>query len=381
MRDADVLIAGAGPAGALAALLLARRGLRVRVFDRAVFPRDKLCGDTLNPGALEILRRLGVADGLDRMALPIRGMIVTGARGARVVGEYGPGVHGLAIPRRDLDAALVARAIEAGASIETGVLVQAPLVEHAKGGPRVVGLRIGTGQRDAHDVRAPITIAADGRRSRIAFQLGLTRHPAHPRRWAIGAYFDGVSGPAGFGEMHIRPGRYIGVAPLPGGLTNACVVVAEPRSGSLSEPGALLAATLARDPALAERFATARLVTAPSVLGPLAVDNVAPGMAGLLLAGDAAGFIDPMTGDGMRFAFRGAELAADLAALAIEDPAFDAVSALATARAREFAGKWRMNRALRALVASPRAVAWAARGARLCPSLVRQIISAAGDVP
>jgi flavin-dependent dehydrogenase len=103
-------------------------------------------------------------------------------------------------------------------------------------------------------------------------------------------------------------------------------------------------------------------------------------MPGLLLAGDAAGFIDPMTGDGMRLAFSGAELAADLAVRAIGDPTFDAARALAAARAREFAGKWRMNRALRTLVASPRAVAWAARGARVCPPLIRQLISAAGDV-
>ena len=59
VRD-DVLIAGAGPAGSIAALLLARAGLRVRLLDRATFPRDKLCGDTLNPGALDILRRLGI---------------------------------------------------------------------------------------------------------------------------------------------------------------------------------------------------------------------------------------------------------------------------------------------------------------------------------
>ena len=56
----DVLIAGAGPAGAIAAMVLARAGARVLVLDRARFPRDKLCGDTLNPGALAVLERLGL---------------------------------------------------------------------------------------------------------------------------------------------------------------------------------------------------------------------------------------------------------------------------------------------------------------------------------
>ena len=60
LRDADVLVVGAGPAGAIAALVLARAGVRVRVLDRARFPRFKLCGDSVNPGALAILSRLGL---------------------------------------------------------------------------------------------------------------------------------------------------------------------------------------------------------------------------------------------------------------------------------------------------------------------------------
>ena len=226
-----------------------------------------------------------------------------------------------------------------------------------------------------------MTIAADGRRSRLAFSLGLASQPVRPRRWAIGAYFEGVPGPSDLGEMHIRAGRYIGVAPLPCGLTNACVVVAEPRSGAISEPRALLLATLGRDPMLASRFAKAGMTGSPVVLGPLAVDAPRSGMPGLLLVGDAAGFIDPMTGDGLRFAFRGAELAVEAIRRARRDRAFDAAAWLASARHDEFARKWRMNRILRSLVASPRAVAFAAHGARLCPPLVRQLISAAGDVP
>ena len=379
--NADVLIAGAGPAGSIAALLLARAGVRVRLLDRATFPRDKLCGDTLNPGALDILRRLGIAADVERAGLPIRGMVVTGAGGVRIRGEYGQGVWGLSLLRRDLDSMLVRHAVEAGASFEPGLLVQEPLVDESSGGLRVTGLRVVGCTGEAYDLHAPLTIAADGRRSRIAFHLGLAQHPEHPRRWAIGAYFDNVPCGGGVGEMHIRCGRYIGVAPVPGGLTNACVVVSEPRGGALAEPAALLVASLRTDPLLGERFADARLVSAPAVLGPLAVDTNAAGVAGLLLAGDAAGFIDPMTGDGMHFAMRGAELAVAVALDLLVGRTSDGPSALARERRAAFASKCRMNRALRALVGSPRGVAWAARGAHLCPALVRQLISRAGDVP
>jgi flavin-dependent dehydrogenase len=376
----EVLIAGAGPAGAISALLLARAGVRVRLLDRAAFPRDKLCGDTLNPGALGMLRRLGIAQPIERAGLPIRGMVVTSASGVRVRGEYGPGICGLSLLRRELDWMLVRQAIDAGAVFEPGVLVQEPIVEDCAGRPRVTGLRVVGCSGRAHVLRAPLTIAADGRRSRLAFHLGLAQHPGSPRRWAIGGYFDGVPPEPSFGEMHIRCGRYIGVAPVPGGLTNACVVVAEPRGGALAEPAALLVASLRSDPSLGYRFSSARLVSAPGVLGPLAVDTHTAGVQGLLLAGDAAGFIDPMTGDGIRIAMRGAELAAEIAIDALSGRIHDASAVLADRRRKEFASKWKMNRVLRALVASPRAVTWAARGARLCPAAVRHLITAAGDV-
>ena len=86
-------------------------------------------------------------------------------------------------------------------------------------------------------------------------------------------------------------------------------------AGGWRDPAALLREALTSDPLLAPRFARARAVGAPAVLGPMAVDVSRPGVAGLLLAGDAAGFIDPMTGDGLRYALVGAELAAAVGAM------------------------------------------------------------------
>jgi flavin-dependent dehydrogenase len=368
----DVLICGAGPAGSIAALILARAGVRVRVLDRARFPREKLCGDSLNPGALAVLERLGLASAAAD-GLPVAGMMVTGESGVSVIGRYGDGVHGRILSRTRFDHGLVRAAADAGADVEEGVLVRAPMVDDE----RVRGLW--TAGRNGAPVRveARLTIAADGGRSRLARALRLARHPVHPRRWAVGAYFENVAGMSDLGEMHVRRGRYVGVAPLPGAIANACVVTAD--RVALANPGALLEHTLRTDRVLADRFAGARRVTPVRCLGPLAVEAAACGVPGLLLAGDAAGFIDPMTGDGLRFALRGGEIAAEHALAALSSGR-DVHGPLAAVRRREFGRKWRFNRTVRALVGSPLAVRAAARGAAVAPLWLQHAIRYAGDL-
>jgi flavin-dependent dehydrogenase len=388
LEKCDVLIVGAGPAGSVAGAVLARAGARVRLIDRSSFPRPKLCGDTVNPGTLACLRRMGVGDIVDAYGLRVDGMIVTGEGGAAIVGRYPANLHGRALVRRDLDWFLLQRAIRVGCRFEPALRASGPQVDTIRGGTAsVVGIFVGYNGSSSR-LTAPVIIAADGRRSTIAFELGLARHPPSPRRWAIGGYFEGVApqthapqAPGGtFGEMHVRKRGYIGIAPVPGGLTNVCVVrPSTPADVDLRNPTALLRQEIDRDPMLRDRFVGARLVLPPSVLGPLAVDAVTPEFDGLLLAGDAAGFIDPMTGDGLRFAIRGGELAAIAALDALEHGWCGVHQRHAARRAREFAGKWRFDRALRAIVASPRAVTAAGLGARVAPAVIQSLIARAGD--
>jgi flavin-dependent dehydrogenase len=379
MRDSDdVVIVGGGPAGAMAAIVLARAGLSVRVFERGRFPRPKLCGDTLNPGACRIVaEHLPIASLLE-LAHPIDGMLLTGPSNVSVRGQYGRGINGYALERRALDQWLLNHAVASGAKVEQDSAVDEAIVNDG----RAVGVRVRSGGWLC-DHRARIVIAADGRHSRLAFGLGLARHPSRPRRWAIGAYFENVRQLSGAGEMHVRHGHYIGVAPLPRGLANACLVVPHDAGRETwRDARAKLSSTLAADPILGPRFAQARMVDAPTVLGPMAVDVPVPGAPGLILAGDAAGFIDPMTGDGLTFALRGSVLAAHTAMSVLSGklPLEHAARRLAADRQRAFAAKWRFNRSLRRVVASPHSVTGAAFAARLVPSVFQAMIRYAGDV-
>ncbi|HEX6210861.1 MAG TPA: hypothetical protein VF136_08795, partial [Methylomirabilota bacterium] len=228
---------------------------------------------------------------------------------------------------------------------------------------------------------APLVLAADGRRSACATALGLSRPPVAPRRWAVGAYFEGVAGLGDHGEMHIRRGHYIGVAPVPGGLANACLVCdGGSDAHDLRQPAGTLERALSGDEQLGDRFSRAARVTPARVLGPLAVVSRAAGVPGLMLAGDAAGFVDPMTGDGIRIAMAGAELAADAALRALSGELNAPHEWLTAERRRRFGRKLRVNRWLRTLVGSPVLLAGAVTVGGWFPGAVQQLVAYAGDV-
>jgi flavin-dependent dehydrogenase len=379
--SSDLLVVGAGPAGVVAATVAARAGARVRLIDRATFPRPKLCGDTLNPGAVALLRRLGFATDIEREGLRLAGMLVTG-EGTSVEACYPDGLYGVAMSRERLDVLLLEAAVRAGVEVCERVAAQEPLVDARSGAaPRVSGARCRLDTGVLVDMPARVTVAADGRHSTLAFALGLARHPVAPRRWAVGAYATGVHGLQAHGEMHIRRGHYVGIAPLPGGLANVCLVrPAVAGDLALHDPRAALTDAVRSDALLRDRFADAQFIGRPLVLGPLAVEATrAQVPSGLVLAGDAAGFIDPMTGDGMRFALRGGELAAHAALCALQHGWDEVHASLAVTRQREFGGKWRFNRVLRGVVGSAVAVRGAGVGARLAPGIVRALIRHASD--
>ena len=243
---------------------------------------------------------------------------------------------------------------------------------------RVTGVLVRTHTHSDAALRARVTIAADGRRSALSFGLGLASHPVRPRRWAVGAYFEGVADHSSMGEMHIRTGEYVGVAPLADGVTNICVVGTPASLMHLNESTNGLAdrdrskcrsaRSVGRCPALTtHRSSSVRSRSTREQLAYLVCCSPAMPQA----------FIDPMTGDGLRFAVKGAELAAEAALemLATGNPQMH-LALLARRRRRAFASKWRFNRTLRRVVDSPAALRSPLRlAATIAPSAFRRLVA------
>jgi menaquinone-9 beta-reductase len=303
--DVDVLVVGAGPAGAATGLAARRRGLEVLVVDKATFPRDKTCGDGLTTAALRLLEQLGV----DLRALPgympVRETVLVSPSGRRVSLPLGPdGDYAAVVPRVELDAALVTTAREAGVEIRDGTAVSAVDVT-------ADGVTVALGDNGA--VRAEYVVAADGHYSFVRRSL---RPPAPPElgTWhAFRQYFRGVDDPRLYVlfEPDLLPG-YAWVFPLPEGRANVGF-------GVLRHPGMTGKELNAR---------WRELLTRPSVravLGPEAepeathrawpipasfeYDALSDGR--VLYVGDAANVVDPLTGEGIAQAIETATLAVD----------------------------------------------------------------------
>lgn len=356
MSAPDVIVVGAGPAGAATAILLAEHGVAVTLLDRARFPRPKICGEYLSPEAPRVLDRLGVLKAVDGRAVPLAGMTITAPDGTEVVGTYraiGPfrpyREHAMAIPRETLDTLLVERVRALPIDFREGTRATDVRVE----GDRVAGVEAVAPDGRALTLHAPLVIAADGRASVIAERLGLRR--AHRlRRMALVTYVTDVPSCRERGEIFVDPPDYAILNPVAPGRANLSLVVplehAAPWSGRLET---FFTARARHLPHLARRLAGARMVAPVRAMGPLAYEVLPPRAGGVLFVGDAAGFFDPFTGEGVFAALRGAELAAATAvrALGAGDCSREALAAYALARRRAFAGKERVTRALQLVVA------------------------------
>ena len=381
----DVIVVGAGPAGAASAILLAERGFEVLVLERAAFPRPKLCGEYLSPEAARVLDRLGVLKALDAAgAVPLAGMRITAPDGRvvegryRRVGSWRPyRDHALAMPREALDAILADRLRVLPIDFRERVRVTDVIVE----GENVVGVEATDAGGVSHRFRAPLVLAADGRASVVGHRLGL--HRRHPlQRMALVTYLRGLEGVGDLGEFFVDPPDYAILNPVAPGRVNMSLVVPLGDAARFSDRLDTFFAARARQlKHLARRIAGAEMMAPVRALGPLAYRVKAPAVGGVMLVGDAAGFYDPFTGEGVFTGLRSAELAAETAtaALRTRDCSATMLAAYTLSRRAAFAGKERLTHALQLAIRHRRVATLTARVLARRPGLLDLVLGVIGD--
>ena len=324
----DVLVIGGGPAGATAAFQLATAGMDVTLVDRAAFPRDKVCGESLSPGALARLEAIGMwrpseeeAGAAPLSGVPIRGMRVRSPRGTTFFGRYRAGRNkpGRAIRRSVFDAQLLGGARGRGVRILEGI--EAIATESGGRGGAVVRCRA-TDSSASVRIEAKRVIVADGRQSFLARALGFiepVEKDHGQRRYAVRAHFEGVSNLSDLAEMHVGEGGYCGIAPLSKTSANICYVRF---AGRLDMTPRNLEADFRREvtgyPEILQRLESAHLDGRVRIVGPLRLVSKRQTTGPFLACGDTTGFLDPFTGEGIAHAIASGVLGAEAVRRSLE---------------------------------------------------------------
>jgi len=318
--EADVIVVGAGPAGATTAFYLAQSGLDVLLLEKSRFPREKVCGDGLTPRAVKTLVGMGISVSEQDGWVRNKGLRVIGA-GKRLelpwpeLASY-PG-YGLVRTRLDLDETLARRAQQAGARLIEGVTVTGPVRGERTGRITGVVAKAADGGED-RTYRARVVVAADGNSSRLSVAMGLPKRDDRPLGVAVRTYYrthrhdddyleswldlwDGDRLLPGYGWIF---GMGDGTSNVGLGLLNTSLAFGN------TDYHALLRKWLKGMPA--EWGFTEENRTQPirGAALPMGFNRTPHYYQGLLLVGDAGGMVNPFNGEGIAYAMESGEILA-----------------------------------------------------------------------
>jgi flavin-dependent dehydrogenase len=289
-RSFDLAVIGGGPAGSAAAITAARSGACVLLLERGRFPRHKVCGEFISPESLRLLQALLDGDAVLTGAPRIeRARLYWGD--TLLQAEVSPAAA--SVSRYDLDHALWSAAEGAGAECRQGTAVE-------QVSPGECGFRITVANAPEKALQSKAVIDATGRWSNLRTSRQL---PADT--WVgLKAHFAGEECTSSV-DLYFFPEGYCGVQPLGGGRVNACAMVR-----ASAKFGNSVGRVFAAHPELLRRSRQWTPVTETAATAPLFFRSPQPVLGNVLLAGDAAGFIDPFVGDGISLALRSGTLAA-----------------------------------------------------------------------
>jgi flavin-dependent dehydrogenase len=384
--NTDVLVLGAGPAGTTLAADLARRGFAVTIADKKDFPRHKACGEFLSPECRPILRDLGVDEALRaESAWLVRGMrLHAGANRAlgrfRRLAQRGEhGLAGLGIRRDRFDLML----LQAARGFGAGWLPRhtfAGLRRDADG--RVVGATLRNQAGEAIAVQARYVVAADGVHSLVAKELGWQRRVEWLDRFALTAHFRSVKAEP-TAEVHLYGSGYFAATTVDRELFSLNLVLPrrELRDRDAADWDGFVAERLQLAPELAARLEGAERMAPWRGIGPMAYRTTRRAAPGVALVGDACGYADPLTGEGIFFALFGGKALAEQVAATLDGTTAeaDAMAAYEAARKREIEPRLRASMLLQRAIRYPWLVRSFVRMAAALPALADLIVTLSGD--
>ena len=345
----DVAIVGGGPAGSSCAAFCALAGLRTLVVDREKFPREKVCGDCLNPSCWPVLERLEIAERLQDLPHSRLGSVKFIAIDGRYVCVDLPSGAGceISVKRSLFDGLLLRRAREVGADVhEESTVIGLSRNEHWN-------IETASGE----SFQAQILIGADGRNSTVAHLCNLLPRPER-ERIALQAH---VPRPQNFDDqivLQFLQEGYSGQAPVNETELNLCLVGTPPTISSLRK--------------WAERQFDLPANQAWRTITPLTRSPIPAAHEYLFLIGDAARVVEPFTGEGIYYGLRSGELAAiAIAKIFRGDNRNAALREFGRAYTEMYRGRLWINRLSRAAVLRPRLGSFLIRTARLYPSIMK----------
>lgn len=289
----DVLVAGGGPAGWATAIYAVQAGMSVQLVEPRPGAVDKACGEGLLPAAVAALSRIGV----DPTGTPLTGLRYLTADGSRQAEARFRGGAGRGVRRLTLSAALLARGEELGVRREQGTV----LSTEAREGGTVTDLRVG--ERTSR-VRSRWLVGADGLHSPLRRSLGLDVRSGARSRYGLRRHFRLAAGRSTGSSVSVYWGHSAEVylTPLPDGVLNVAV---------LGGGGRSYAEVLAGFPPVRELLEGAEVLGPVRGAGALRQRSSTCRSGAVLLVGDAAGYVDALTGEGVRTAVEGAETLVD----------------------------------------------------------------------